>query len=94
MSRMTQASAVHATWRSCGSVDDFRLIGERRVTRASRVLILRLAFRAIRWRAAASATVFVVAVVAISSSAASSSVPWRSPDGWSTSPSWRRTCRR
>jgi putative ABC transport system permease protein len=35
------------------------------VSRESRVLILRLAFRAIRWRAAASATVFVVAVVAI-----------------------------
>ncbi len=31
----------------------------------SRVLILRLALRAIRWRAASSATVFVVAVVAI-----------------------------
>jgi hypothetical protein len=35
------------------------------VPRESRVLILRLALRAIRWRAAASATVFVVAVVAI-----------------------------
>jgi putative ABC transport system permease protein len=35
------------------------------VSRESRVLILRLALRAIRWRAAASATVFVVAVVAI-----------------------------
>jgi putative ABC transport system permease protein len=38
---------------------------ERRVRRESRALILRLALRAIRWRAAASATVFVVAVVAI-----------------------------
>jgi hypothetical protein len=36
-----------------------------RVTRESRVLTWRLALRAIRWRAAASATVFVVAVVAI-----------------------------
>jgi putative ABC transport system permease protein len=36
-----------------------------RVSRESRLLILRLALRAIRWRAAASATVFVVAVVAI-----------------------------
>lgn len=35
------------------------------VPRQSRGLILRLALRAIRWRAAASATVFVVAVVAI-----------------------------
>ena len=35
------------------------------MSRESRVLILRLALRAIRWRAAASATVFVVAVVAI-----------------------------
>ena len=38
---------------------------ERRVSGESRVLILRLALRAIRWRAAASAAVFVVAVVAI-----------------------------
>ncbi len=36
-----------------------------RVSRESRVLTLRLALRAIRWRATASATVFVVAVVAI-----------------------------
>ncbi len=35
------------------------------MSRESRVLILRLALRAIRWRAAASATVFVVAVIAI-----------------------------
>jgi putative ABC transport system permease protein len=42
-----------------------RLDHERRVSRGSRVLILRLALRSIRWRAAASATVFVVAVVAI-----------------------------
>jgi putative ABC transport system permease protein len=35
------------------------------VSRESRALILRLALRAIRWRAAASATVFVVAVIAI-----------------------------
>src|SRR5579875_1391818 len=35
------------------------------MSRESRVLMLRLAARAIRWRAAASATVFVVAVVAI-----------------------------
>ena len=37
---------------------------ERRVSSESRLLILRLAVRAIRWRAAASAAVFVVAVVA------------------------------
>jgi putative ABC transport system permease protein len=41
------------------------LIHERRVSRESRVLVLRLALRAIRWRAAASVAVFVVAVVAI-----------------------------
>ena len=35
------------------------------MTSQSRGLILRLALRGIRWRAAASATVFVVAVVAI-----------------------------
>ena len=35
------------------------------MSRESRVLILRLALRGIRWRAAASATVFAVAVVAI-----------------------------
>ena len=35
------------------------------MSRESRLLILRLAVRAIRWRAAASASVFVVAVVAI-----------------------------
>src|ERR1700761_8806267 len=38
---------------------------ELRVPTESRVLTLRLALRAIRWRAAASATVFAVAVVAI-----------------------------
>ncbi|MGH2874410.1 MAG: FtsX-like permease family protein [Solirubrobacteraceae bacterium] len=41
------------------------MIDERRVSGSSRVLILALAGRAIRWRAAASVTVFVVAVVAI-----------------------------
>ncbi len=41
------------------------MIAGDRVSRESRVLILRLAVRAIRWRAAASVTVFVVAVVAI-----------------------------
>ncbi len=35
------------------------------MSRESRVLVLRLALRAIRWRAAASATVFAVAVVAV-----------------------------
>ena len=49
----------------CGSVDHPRLITGDGVSRESRVLILRLALRAIRWRAAASAAVFVVAVVAI-----------------------------
>lgn len=40
-------------------------ISGRGASRESRLLILQLALRAIRWRAAASATVFVVAVVAI-----------------------------